>query len=177
MSARRVIAFAAAAALAACRTEPAVEPPPEPHEIFVERLPSLPEGHPDVASLQVAGRAARRLSVDQIELSIDALGNLAPGTIKLPADLAITLGRPDYGRLFEESLEPSPLFMKFMLDLGAYACNGLSDFEPSRPAAQRLMTRFGSAAYQRGANAGTRERGGYEAACIALFTSPEFLLY
>ena len=33
------------------------------------------------------------------------------------------------------------------------------------------------AAYDRGATSTARPRAGYEAVCIALFTSPEFLLY
>lgn len=205
----RVHFVAAALLLAACGKTEEVTVPPLPKErpeVFAEKLPPMPDGHPDLPSLTVRSRAPRRLSISQIERSLDAIGNLPPGTVKLPADLAVTLGRPDYDRVTEESLEPSPLFMKFMVDMGAFACTSLGDFDPQRPTRERLMTRFGDdveknlqfmllrftgiegeaaaphlprlkAAYDRGAQSSTRTLGGYEAACIALFTSPEFLLY
>ena len=185
---------------------PAIELPKERPEVFAEPVPDMPQGHPDLPSLQIASRAPRRLSITQLERSLDVIGNLPPGTVRLPPDLAITLGRPDFNRVTEESLEPSPLFMKFMVDLGAFVCSSLGDYEPQRPATERLMTRYGGdvdqnlrfmllrftgiegaaadahlvrlrAAYDRGAQSSTRALGGYEAACIALFTSPEFLLY
>jgi hypothetical protein len=178
---------------------------PKPPALVTEPVPVMPEGHPDLGALKAASRGPRRLSIGQLEASLDAIGNLPPGSIKLPADLAVTLGKPDYNRLSEESLEPSPLFMKFMVDLGTLFCTRVSDVETTRPAGERLMTRYASrdenlafmllrftgidgpaaapylarltAAYERGARSPARPRGGHEAVCLALFTSPEFLLY
>ena len=178
---------------------------PKAPAVVTQRLPDMPEGHPDLGGLKVASRGPRRMSVDQIERSLDTIGDLPPGTVKLPADLAVTLGRPDYNRVTEENLEPTPLFMKFMVDFGTIYCTNLSDAEAGRPAGERLMTRFPAlddnlrhmllrltgiegaaadpylarlrAAHERGARSTARARGGYEAVCLALFTSPEFLLY
>jgi hypothetical protein len=205
----RLRGFAAtlgASVLLACSQKP-IDPPPAPvqkPEVLADKLPPMPNGHPDLGALTIASRAPRRLSVDQLERSLDEIGNLPKGSVKLPPDLAITLGRPDYARVTEESLEPTPLYMKFMLDLGAIYCGNLADYEPTRPAADKFYTRNANvddnlawlllrftgiegegakpyltrlrAAYDRGAK-GARPLGGYEAACLSLFTSPEFLLY
>ncbi len=202
---KRLTLTLAALLFCACRNEPPPSPPKGRPEVLVDKTPPLPEGHPDLPALKVASRSVRRLSVEQIERSLDVIGNLPPGTVRLPDNLALTLGQPDYDQVTEESLDTSPLFMKFMLDLGGIACTNLSDAEPNRPVADRLMTRFSTvdenlrhmllrftsiegdaakpylerlkATYEAGARSTTRPRGGYEAVCIALFTSPEFLLY
>lgn len=162
-------------------------------------------GHPAPRGLDVLSRGPRRLSVAQVERALDEIGNLPPGTVRLEPGLAAALGRPDFGRVTEESLEPSPLFMKFMMDLGAIACRNLTDYEPARPLSERVFTRHpetadnlrhllvrftgieGAAAepylerlqrvFQAGRSGPRGELGGYEAVCLALFTSPEFLLY
>jgi hypothetical protein len=202
-----LVAATAVTAPSGCKPDPVVVPPPPKMrpQVMTETLPPMPAGHPDLGALKLASRGPRRLSVDQIERSLDTIGNLPKGTVKLPPDLAVTLGRPDFERVTEEALDPSPLFMKFMVDLGAFACNSLSDAEPNRPVAERLMTRSADidenlrfmllrftaiegegaapyltrlrAAYDRATVSAARPRAGYEAVCIALFTSPEFLLY
>lgn len=196
--------------LAACTAEPApvVPAPPTPTARPVlgkVDLGRVPEGHTDVAALRVVSRGPRRLSVDQLERSLDQLGQLPEGTVKFPESLAVTLGRPDYVRLNAESLEASPLFMKFMLDLGAIVCGQLIASDPQRPVEDRALTRYedvdrniddlllrltgidGEAAAPYRARlasvyreASTSPRGaaaGWEAVCIAVLTSPEFLLY
>ena len=133
------------------------------------------------------------------------MGDLQASPVKLPPDLAVTLGRPDYKRVTEEQLEPTPLFMKFMVDLSGFYCKGLADAESQRPAGQKFYTRFPTvdenlrflllrftgiegteadpyvtrlqAAYTAGAQSTTLLLGGYQAVCMSLFTSPEFLLY
>ena len=212
---------AALLVLAACnKPAPAAPPKMLPPEITGAMLPTMPTGHPDLNSLKVASRGPRRLSVEQLEKSLDSIGNLPPPTdggitqVKLPADLAFTLGKPDFRRVTDESLDPSPLFMKFMVDLGGIVCDLFAQFEPARPAADRVFTRSGTVdggtgdsaiidanlafmlqrftsiegedakpyvlrlrkAYDTG-KASPKVLGGYQAACIALFNSPEFLLY
>jgi hypothetical protein len=200
----RAAALLGLALCTACPSSTAVPPKPKvTPDVLAEKLPNMPNGHPDLGSLSVASRAPRRLSVHQLERSLDSIGEFPPGSIDLGA-LALTLGEPDYDRVTEESLDPSPLYMKFGLDLGVFFCNALSDYEAQRPAAERVMTRFPTveenlafllfrftslegeaaadylprlkAAYDRGAKS-VRPLGGYEAACISLFTSPEFLLF
>jgi hypothetical protein len=205
---RIIIAGIAALSLSACAAESTEPKPPEPRvrpEVTKQAQPDMPDGHPDVSPLAVMSRGPRRLSVDQLERSIETIGQLAQGTVVLDASLAQALGRPDYLRVTEESLEPSPLFMKFMMDLAGYACTGLSDADPMRPLEERVLTRFSDreeniryllvrfaglegapadpyvprlwGTFEQGAQGARGERGGWEAVCIALFTSPEFLLY
>lgn len=180
------------------------EAAPSPEPVTLTPGSELPAEHPAVDRLNVKSRGPRRMSVTQLERSLDAIGNLEPGTIVIPPDLALTLGRPDYLRVYETSLEPSPLFMKFMMDLGGFVCSGLADAEATRPAETRVFSRYPdrdeNLRYMvlrflglEGADADpyvTRLgrvydaaapaediMSGYEAACIALVTSPEFLLY
>jgi hypothetical protein len=174
-------------------------------ELTPELQPQMPADHPDLGSLSVLSRGPRRMSVDQIERSIEKIGELPAGTVVLDRSLALALGRPDYLQVTEESLEPSPLFMKFMMDLSGYICTALSDFDPMRPKEQRILARFddpeenirfiifrftgieGAMAdeyvarlrvvYDAGTGSARGARGGGEAVCMALFTSPEFLVY
>lgn len=194
-------------ALAACSKPAAVipaPPTPKPPDVVAAQVPTMPTGHPAMAALKVSSRGPRRLSVDQLERSLDSIGNVPPGTVKLPVDLAFTLGRPDFRRVTEESLDPSPLFMKFMVDLSTFFCDAMGDNEAMRPAGEKLFTRNASIddnlafllarftgiegpeaapylvrlrkAYDAGTQS-TKTYGGYRAACMGLFNSPEFLLY
>jgi len=125
-----------AVALAACTKPPEMQqmqPPPPPLKVIANPAPSMPDGHPALKDLAIGSRGPRRMSVDQLERSFDQIAELPPGTVKLPPDLALTLGRPDYKRLTEEQLQPTPLFMKFMLDLSAYLCPLLANAEATRP--------------------------------------------
>ena len=134
----------AAFALAGCDAKDE-GPGGEPREKVVvtpELLPQMPVDHPDLGSLDVLSRGPRRMSVDQIERSIEKIGGLPEGTVELDQSLALALGRPDYLRVTDESLEPSPLFMKFMMDLAGFACTGLSDFDPMRPVEDRVLSRY-----------------------------------
>jgi hypothetical protein len=201
---RSIFAVGALAFTLGC-SKPAEPPaPPQPLKVLVDPTPSMPDGHPALADLAIGSRGPRRMSVDQIERSLDQMADLMPGTVKLPADLAVTLGRPDYKRVTEEQLQPTPLFMKFMLDFSAIFCSNLAAFEPQRPADQKFFTRFPTvdenirwltlrftgiegtdadgyatrlkAAYDLGSQS-AQPFAGYQAVCVSLFTSPEFLLY
>lgn len=203
LSARTILLLSCA--LLGCTAEPLAPPPPPPAQVSRQVLPPMPEGHPDVAALSVLSRGTRRMSVEQLERSLDSIGQLPPGTVKLPDSLALTLGRPDFLQVTEETLEPSPLFMKFMMDLGGIFCSNVSDADPNRPVDQRVLTRFsdreenlrylvlrftgieGDAAapyverlrpvFEQGRSGAKGEASGWQAVCLALFTSPEFLLY
>jgi hypothetical protein len=170
-----------------------------------QMVANMPDGHADLPSLQVLSANTRRLSVDQLERGLDALGNLPKGSVKLPDSLALTLGRPDYLQVTDETLDPSPLFMKFMMDLGQVFCSNIAKYDPQRPVDQRVLTRYddpdqnlrymilrftgieGDAAtpyvgrlrqvYDATSGGAMGSSGGWQAVCLALFTSPEFLLY
>lgn len=203
---KNLVAMSAAlVSLAACSQKPIeTPPPPPPLKVLSDPSPHMPDGHPATSDLAIASRGPRRMSVDQLERSLDTMADLPIGTVKLPADLAVTLGRPDYKRLTEEQLQPSPLFMKFMLDLSVFYCGNLAMAEPNRPANQKFFTRFPTVdenirflilrftsiegaeadpyltrlkeAYVAGSQSAA-PLSGYQAVCASLFTSPEFLLY
>jgi hypothetical protein len=199
----RVPFFLAAALAVSCSKAP--EPAPMPPKLTVTGTPApqMPDGHSSLSSLAVASRGPRRLSVDQLQRSLDNIADLPPGSVLLPADLAVTLGKPDYKRVTQEQLEPTPLFMKFMVDLSGIYCGNLAMYEATRTDA-KFFTRFptvdenlrflllrftgieGSdadpyvARLQTAYTAGSQGTGplpGYQAVCMSLFTSPEFLLY
>lgn len=194
--------------LAVCACQKKTEPPPAPPkvpEVNKISVAQMPAGHPSLPSLTVQSRGPRRLSVDQLEKALDQIGNVPAGTVVLPPDMAFTLGRPDYKRVTQEQLEPSPLFMKFMVDLGGAFCTNIAMAEAGRPTDQKVFTRYGTvdenlsymllrftgidgddaapylprlkSAYDTGAQNATLTLGGYQAVCMSLFTSPEFLLY
>jgi hypothetical protein len=165
----------------------------------------MPVDHPDMDALSVLSRGPRRMSVEQLERSVETIIGLPEGVFNLDRTLALTLGEPDYLTVTEESLEPTPLYMKFMMDLGAYVCQQTLQFDPQRPVEERTLTRFtdaqeniryillrftgieGSAAdpyverlsrvYEAGRSGPNGDLSGWEAVCISVFTSPEFLLY
>ena len=193
--------------LAACSKPATVVPPPpspKPPAVLSTPVAQMPDGHPELPALKVTSRGPRRMSVDQLERSLDNIGNVPAGTVKLPVDLAFTLGRPDFRRVTEESLEPSPLFMKFMVDLSVFFCDSIAEAEATRLPADKVFTRAAGIdenlstlllrftgiegeearpyltrlrkAYDAGTQS-TKKLGGYQAACMSLFNSPEFLLY
>jgi hypothetical protein len=157
-------------------------------------------------SLDVDAASARRLSVAQLERSLEVVGGFPEASIELPANLAFTLGQPDFRSVTEPSREPSPLFMKFMVDLAGFVCVRILEADRLRPAGQRVLSRHedldenlraiwfrftgisGAAAdaevarlretYQSAtASTDDNEDAGRVAVCMAVATSPEFLLY
>lgn len=184
---------------------PSETPPRIKPEVLPQVQPDMGVDHSDIPGINVLSRGPRRMSVDQIERSIEKIGELPAGTVVLDPSLALALGYPDYLRVTEESLEPSPLFMKFMMDLAGYICTGLSDYDPMRPMEQRVLTRFNTkeenirymlfrftgiegpdgdtyvsrltSVWDESVSGARGEKGGPEAVCMALFTSPEFLIY
>ena len=207
MKASKIILSLSLSSLFGC---PAADQPIQPVErektpAVVTELPSMPVDHPDVESLKVLSRGPRRMSVEQLERSLEVIIGIPDGQFDLDRTLAMTLGEPDYLTVTEESLEPTPLYMKFMMDLAAYTCQLVRDYDPQRPVEERVLTRYtdedqnirhillrftgldGSDAdpyverlsrvYQAGRSGPMGDASGWEAVCIAVFTSPEFLLY
>jgi hypothetical protein len=157
-------------------------------------------------SLDVDAAAARRMSVAQLERSLEVVAGFPEGSVQLPANLAFTLGQPDFRSVTEPSREPSPLFMKFMVDLAGFVCGQILEADRARPASQRVLSRHEDLdenlrsvwfrftgisgadadadvarlreAYQSAtASTGDNEDAGRVAVCMAAATSPEFLLY
>jgi hypothetical protein len=119
--------------------------------------------------------------------------------------MAISLGQPDFRQRSEESLDVTPLFMKFMLDVGGFVCTALGDAETERPVEDKVFSRHSNLdqnlrymllrftgiegrdadeyvarltrTHEAGRSSIQRPYGGEEAVCLALITSPEFLLY
>ncbi len=208
MNARKIIITLALVPLFGCPAndrlvEPPVERPKAPAIVTV--LPSMPVDHPDIADLKVLSRGPRRMSVEQMERSVEQIIGIEEGQFDLDRNLALTLGEPDYKTITEEVLEPTPLYMKFMMDLGAYVCQAAIAYDPQRPLEERVLTRYSdedqnlryillhftgiegaeadpyverlSRVYDAGRAGPNGDASGWEAVCISVFTSPEFLLY
>lgn len=191
-------------------TEPPVTQPPVKTQVSTEELPNMPTTHPAVDTLDVLSRGPRRMSVEQVERAIEVAGNLPRGSVQIPPNLALTLGEPDYLAVTEVSLETSPLFLKFMVDLGGFLCTdtdtpGLASADMARPVEERVFTRYETLdenlryvmlrwtgiegenaapyverltrVYESAAASARGEVAGWEAVCMTVFTSPEFLLY
>ena len=93
------LAFALGVAGCTKQPETMTPAPVPPLKVIANPSPSMPEGHPALKDLAIGSRGPRRMSVDQIERSLDEIGGFPAGTIKLPPDLAVTLGKPDYTRV------------------------------------------------------------------------------
>ncbi|MEL6545884.1 MAG: hypothetical protein AAFQ82_14740 [Myxococcota bacterium] len=159
---------------------------------------------PEIAlGLNVQSATPRRLSLAQLTRSLDVIARLPPGTIDLERQLQHTLGVPDFLTVTQEALEPSPLFMKVLMDLGAFYCDGVTEADAALEQEARTFLRFESVesniadltarftglspapdlnarlrtVYDRASSGALGERGGWQAVCVALITSPEFLVY
>lgn len=169
--------------------------------------PPLPLGHPSLEGLRIASRGPRRLSVDELERSWEAIAGIPEGEVELPENLAQSLGEPDWRTVTTESLEPSPLFMKFMVDLGAFMCRTLIESDPLRPENERVLLRYPAdvdrnlrqlilrfwaidasapnhpdverlrAVFEAGRAGRAGDESGWMAVCLALATAPELLLH
>ncbi|MBI5517652.1 MAG: hypothetical protein HY909_28030 [Deltaproteobacteria bacterium] len=102
------------------------------------------------------GRAPRRLDVDQLRAAFDAVlgaawiaprppnptatpdDDLAP-TVDLFEFFAQTLGKPDYLRTTERSVEPSLTFAKLVNDAARALCREAVARDPARPPAARRI--------------------------------------
>lgn len=205
--ARRLIAAIATASLSiACgetdRAEPSRATGVPVDEVHGDWNP----GDGPSAPLDVAAASARRMSVAQLERSLEVVGGLPEGSVVLPPNLAFTLGQPDFQSVTEPSREPSPLFMKFMVDLAGFVCVRILEADRARPSEARVLSRHDDldenlrsiwyrftgisgaeaeadverlrTAYE-SATASTDDNpdAGRVAVCMAAATSPEFLLY
>lgn len=202
----RFVVSASLVAVAAGCDGTSSEPPASP-----ERTPVVvTEGHwsppdPSGEGLDVEAALPRRLSVAQLERSLEVIGGFPEGSIELPQNLAQALGQPDFQSVTTPSRDPSPLFMKFMVDLAGFVCGQIVEADRQRTASERVLARYddsdqnlrsiwlrftgisGAAAdddiarlarveAEATADTGSAE-GGRWAVCIAAVTSPEFLLY
>ncbi len=116
-----------------------------------------PLDHP---SLEVPPRSAsvKRLTVSQLRNSIPvvagAAGPGAPIAWRITRDGAVidalgdrgvgrTLGEPDYVEVLQETAEPTPLYVKFMDDMGRDVCAQMVAADTAAPSAEaRSLTRF-----------------------------------
>lgn len=184
---------------------------PSPPTVPVTAVPRdaadpLPPHHPPVGS-NVASRGPRRLSVEELERTWEAAAQLTPDSVQIPENMARSLGDADWLSVTEPSLIPSPLFMKFMVDVAAILCNQVLTADRQRPTENRVVLRYEDdadrnirqlllrfwavdapadddpdivrlrAAFEAARAGPGGELAGWLAVCIALTTSPEFLLY
>lgn len=196
--------FVAAGAASCGSPDPTDSGDPPSRAVSVDETHWNPEPDPP-AGLEVPAASARRLSVSQLERSLEVVGRLPEGSVRLPANLAFTLGQPDFRSVTEPNRDPSPLFMKVMVDLAGFVCSRILEADRARPQSERVLSRFdepeenlrsiwlrftgvsGAAAdddiarlaetQQQATGATGQPDAGRLAVCVAAATSPEFLLY
>ena len=167
MRARRSWLLGLLSALTACGGAATLPPPREtPGRAVLVTAAALPEGHPEVLvgepeSMEGhAGRAPRRLSVDQLRASLlAATGHTwvasrrvsdpdsPSGSAQLPdADmleaLAATLGRPDYLSSTSEAIDPAVTFAKLASDAARSACRAAVNADLKAEDHARNVVRF-----------------------------------
>lgn len=99
-----------------------------------------------LASDAMAGRSWRRMNIDQLKASIEAVTGGIGWTevqdgeeVDLFVALDGTMGKPDFLSATEEDLVPGLLFQKFLEDAATSACTRLMEVEPGRAAADRAL--------------------------------------
>ncbi len=101
--------------------------------------------------IEIEGKEARRLTVDQLRRSIPELFNgitwtynsNRTGEIELLDGLARTLGEADYIEVTAPNEEPNPIFQKFMDDMAAQVCQKAIIMDQSTPAEEnRVLVRY-----------------------------------
>lgn len=151
------LCLASALSLAACdrspepngNNEPVIIPYVDP-TVPDHWTPTTPEDRgpvdldPPMAAAE--GRAARRLSVDQLRRSIPALFDGITWTIQSGRNSAVgfdllsgSLGEADYIQATNENLEATPLYAKFMDDMAGDVCAKAVARDATRPAGDRVL--------------------------------------
>lgn len=126
MRARHLTLLVALLAAAGCKKSP-------PAQTIVTSSAGpggLPADHPPV-ELPPVSRGPRRLSVDQLMASVNAVANpdtpdpdagFVTWSYSGSSSMLRTLGRPDYNFITDEDLTPSTLYMKFAGDIANDVC-------------------------------------------------------
>ncbi len=128
-------------------------PAPESEPVYPDEWTAAnPESQPAPAvrldEAPEKGKAARRLTVDQLRRSIPQLFGDQDWTIRLRGEeanlfdlLSRTLGEADYVEVTESNVDPSPLFSKFMADMAAQLCHkaATADARTSNVAERRIV--------------------------------------
>ncbi len=159
----------------------------QPFEPATTELGLMPVDHP--ALERPAARRPRRLSHLQLRRSLDAIFG-APWVEEgrdVLAELAPTLGDPDFHEITAENLDASPLYVKFMEDLAASVCAAapLSRLAPAgrRDDDVRALKLALHGEYVPPGQPGLEpllalhDSDGIRAVCVALLAAPEFFLY
>jgi len=157
------------------------------------------------------GRPWRRMNVDQLDAAMQrASGGISWVEVRgayvapLFTELSATLGKPDYVEITQETLEPTPLFLKFLDDAARSVCGEMIRVDLAAPEEARillsddvdqrlttLLLRFHSRRvfpddpqfgtwrwlYQSTAFATDDPTAPWYAVCVALFTHPDFYSY
>lgn len=98
-------------------------------------------GGPDV----LTSAATRRLSIAQLTASLPVVLGGKTWTVGSASGFALrsaALGKADYVGIVEESLEPSPMFQKFMMDAAVSGCTNTVNADAALAANQRVLMRF-----------------------------------
>jgi len=145
----RFRSFMLAIALACgCTAEDSKLTPAELDTFEDHWTPTEPEDRGDatlIPPLERDGRAARRMTVDQLRRTIPALfGGITwtggrNGTVNLFDFLSRTLGEADCVQVTQSNTNPSPLFAKFMDDMAGQVCGRAIQADATAAPAARVL--------------------------------------
>jgi hypothetical protein len=92
------------------------------------------------------GRPWRRMNVDQLDAAMQrASGGISWVEVRgayvapLFTELSATLGKPDYVEITQETLEPTPLFLKFLDDAARSVCGEMIRVDLAAPEEARIL--------------------------------------
>lgn len=104
-----------------------------------------PVGEVGVATEDAPARPFRRMNIDQLAASMEAVSGVAWTERQDGEDVALfdtlsgSLGKPDYLSSTHEELTPGLLFQKFLDDAAKDVCTTWAEAERSAPAAERTL--------------------------------------
>jgi hypothetical protein len=93
----------------------------------------------------LSSASTRRLSIAQLTSSLPIVLGGKTWTVGSASGFALrsaTLGKADYIGIVDESLEPSPMFQKFMMDAAVSGCTNAVNADAALAANQRVLMRF-----------------------------------
>lgn len=90
-------------------------------------------------------RPRRRMNIDQVDAAVRrATGGIGwdVGGKSRFAELAATLGKPDYRQVVQEDLSPTPVFQKFLGDAARFVCTNLVNKELESEPDNRVLIKY-----------------------------------
>ncbi len=126
-------------------TDPAQPEPRQPIATTVVDEGNAPLVSEPISETEPFIRPRRRMNIDQVDAAIRrATGGIGwdIGGKSRFAQLAATLGKPDFRQVVQEDLSPTPVFQKFLGDAARYVCTELVEKEVESDPETRLLIKY-----------------------------------